>query len=367
MSRSSGRPAHEKARLRFHWSMSAAGDPSRATKARAEVSGIPDVEAHVEFCRTAEGAGIEYLLTAFGAHRPDAVVLAAALGMMTKQVKFLVAVRSGLCSPTALVQQINTLSLLIGGRVALNFVNGHSESEQRYYGDFLEQSERYARSDELIGICRAFWAGRGPVTHSGPHFRIEGAVLNTPFRESGRSAPELYVGGASPQAVQLACKHDACLLTTPASDEQLAARLAPLRARDGRAGLIVGLIARQSREAALAAADALLKRTGASAKAVHRSFRAGSSSTAFATTFDRAMECEWLTPCLWTGAVPILGPSATALLGSYDEIADTLVDYGRQGIREFLFLGWPDLDEMQRFGTELAPRVREREMEMEPC
>lgn len=364
MSRSSGRPAHEMTRLRFHWSMSAAGDPSRATRARAEASGSPDIEAHIEFCRSAERAGIEYLLTAFGSHRPDAVVLATALGMVTKRIKFLVAVRSGLCSPTALVQQINTLSILAGGRVGLNLVNGHSESEQRYYGDFLDHDQRYARSAEFLDVCRALWAARGPVTYEGRHFRIEGAVLNTPFRSPERSAPELYVGGASPQAVRLACKYEACLLTTPASTEDLAARLAPLREHGGRAGLIVGLIARQTREAALAAAEALLQRTGAAARAVHQSFRAQSSSTAFATTFDRALECEWLAPGLWTGAVPFLGPSATALLGSYDEIADTLLEYGRRGIREFLFLGWPDLDEMQRFGENLAPRIREREMEL---
>jgi alkanesulfonate monooxygenase len=351
-------------RLRFHWSMSSAGDPWRATRARAEVSGIPDLEAHVAFCRTAERAGLEYLLTAFGSHRPDAVVLATALGMATERIKFLVAVRSGLCSPTAFVQQINTISVLTGGRVGLNFVNGHSESEQRYYGDFLDHDQRYARSDEFLEICRALWAGRGPVTHAGRHFRVEGAVLNTPFRSPERNAPEIYVGGASAQAVRQACRHDACLLTTPASAEQLAARLAPLREHGGRAGLIVGLIARQTREAALAAAEALRQRTGAAARAVHRSFRAQSSSTAFATTFDRSLECEWLSPTLWTGAVPLLGPSATALLGSYDEIADTLLDYGRSGIREFLFLGWPDLDEMQRFGGELAPRIREREMQL---
>jgi alkanesulfonate monooxygenase len=364
MSRSSGRSAHEMTRLRFHWSMSAAGDPTRATRARAEVSGIPDLEAHIEFCRSAERAGLEYLLTAVGSHRPDAVVLATALGMASQRIKFLIAVRSGLCSPTALVQQINTLSVLTGGRVGLNFVNGHSESEQRYYGDFLDHEQRYARSDEFIEICRALWAAHGPVTYAGRHFRIEGAVLNTPFRGPERGAPELYVGGASPQAVRLAYEHDACLLTTPASVKQLAARLAPLHAHGGRAGLIVGLIARQTREAALAAADALLQRTGATAREVHRSFRAQSSSTAFATTFDSALEYEWLAPGLWTGAVPFLGPSATALLGSYDEVADTLLEYGRQGIREFLFLGWPDLDEMQRFGDELAPRVREREMEL---
>jgi len=344
--------------------MSAAGDPDRATKPRSAASGVPDIEAHIEFCRVAEQCGLEYLLTAFGFHRPDAIVLAAALGMVTKRIKFLVAVRSGLCSPTFFTQQVNTISVLTGGRIGLNFVNGHSESEHRYYGDYLDHDQRYGRSDEFLDICRALWSANGPVTHCGPHYRVEGAVLNTPFAAPHRREPELYVGGASKQAVQQARKYDACLLTTPASPEQLAARLAPLREVGGRAGLIVALIARPTRAAAIAAAEALVARAGGAARRVHLSFRAQSSSVAFSTAFDRGLECEWLTSTLWTGAVPFFGPSATALVGSYDEIAETLLAYGRDGVTEFLFIGWPDLDEMKRFADNVAPRVREREKQL---
>ena len=35
------------------------------------------------------------------------------------------------------MQQFNTLSLLVGGRVALNLVAGSSSAEQHGYGDFL--------------------------------------------------------------------------------------------------------------------------------------------------------------------------------------------------------------------------------------
>jgi alkanesulfonate monooxygenase len=350
--------------LRFHWSMSAAGDPDRATRPRAAVSGIPDVDAHIAFCRLAEQCGFEYLLTAFGSHRPDATVLAAALGMVTERIKFLVAVRSGLFSPTVFAQQVSTIAVLTGGRIGLNVVNGHTEREQRYYGDFLDHDERYARTDEFLDICRALWVGQGPVTYAGTYFNVEGAVLNTPFLAPGRREPELYVGGASGQAVRQACKYDACLITTPASPEQLTARLAPLRERGGRAGLMVGLIARQTRAAALAAGEQLLARVGGAARAVHREFHAQSSSVAFSTAFDSAIRCEWLTPSLWTGAVPFLGPSATALLGSYDEIVAALIGYKQAGIGEFLFLGWPDLDEMRRFADEVAPLVRERETEL---
>jgi alkanesulfonate monooxygenase len=123
----------------------------------------------------------------------------------------------------------------------------------------------------------------------------------------------------------------------------------------------LAVIARPTRAAAITAAQKLLARAGASSRVVHKSFRARSHSTAFSAAFDQALSCEWLSPTLWTGAVPFLGPSATALLGSYDEIAQALLAYKQDGISEFLFLGWPDLDEMQRFANEVVPRVREQE------
>src|SRR5262245_29318181 len=95
--------------LRFHWSMSSAGETFKGAQARKDYQGIPDLRAHLEFCRKAEACEIESLLTAFGFHRADPIVLATALGMATKQISFMVAVRSGLISPTQFVQQVNTV------------------------------------------------------------------------------------------------------------------------------------------------------------------------------------------------------------------------------------------------------------------
>src|SRR6266576_1598644 len=108
--------------LRFHWSMSSAGDNMRGAKARSAQSGAPDLKAYPKFCRHAEECGIESLLTAFGFHRPDPIALAAALGVLTEKIKFMVAVRSGIFSPTVLVQQVNTVSVLTNGRICLNIV-----------------------------------------------------------------------------------------------------------------------------------------------------------------------------------------------------------------------------------------------------
>jgi alkanesulfonate monooxygenase len=346
--------------LRFHWSLSAAGDSLRAAKARAEQSGVPDVEAHLGFCRHAERCGIESLLTAYGFHRPDPIVLASVLGCTTDSISFMIAMRSGVFSPTAFVQQVNTLSTLIGGRVSLNIVIGHTPEEQHYYGDFLSHDDRFERTDEFLTICRALWDGM-PVTFQGRHYRVEGARLNTPFHSPARRAPEIYLGGSSPAAIRLASKHADCLLTLPDAPPALAERVRPVLEAGKDVGLLLSLIARATREDALEATWNLLARVSDRSRKTHSEFSARSDSVTFTTMLAKAESQDaWVTPALWTGAVPYLGAPAVALVGGYDEVAGAIVEYAEIGVSQFLFLGWPDLEEMTHFAQGVLPRVRHR-------
>jgi alkanesulfonate monooxygenase len=185
---------------RFHWSLSSAGETHRGAKSRAAQSGLPNLQAHVEFCRRAADCGIDSLLTAFGFHRPDPIALAAALGVLTERITFMVAVRSGVSSPTSLVQQVNTVSALTQGRICLNIVAGHTPDEQRAYGDFLSHDERYERTDEFLSICRSLWNGSAPVTFAGRYDQVENATLITPFVSPERTSPEIFLGGNSAAA-----------------------------------------------------------------------------------------------------------------------------------------------------------------------
>ncbi len=350
----SGRP------LRFHWSMSSVGEKWKGAKARAAHSGIPDLDAHLEFCRAAENCHIESLLTAVGFHRPDPIALSAALGVLTSKIKFMVACRSGLLSPTTFVQQVNTVSVLTHGRICLNVVGGHTPEEQRYYGDFLSHDERYERTDEFLAICRSFWNGLPEVTFQGRHFQIEKARLNTPFLYG--QGPEIYVGGASPKAVELAVKHASCFWTLPAGPDELFPRILGVMQAGVEVGLLVSLIARPSRREAITAAHAMLEALGSSPKKAHKEFAQRSDSVAFGSTLALAEDKpEWLTNCLWSGAVPYLGAPAIALVGSFEEVAGALWEYKQAGITQFLFMGWPDLEEMKFFSQEVLPLVRARE------
>lgn len=345
--------------MRFMWSLSSVGDNLRRSHSPTEMNGLPDLDGHVAFCRRAEASGIDALLMAFGFTRPDPVTYAAALGARTEKIEFLIAVRSGIVSPTYFVQQINTLSAVTGGRVCINIVAGRAPDELRYYGDFLPHDERYERTDEFWRVCHALWRDDGPVDFAGRHYRVEGARINTPFVSDKASRPEIYLGGSSDQAYTLSMRHADCLLTLPDTPANMAPRIRPVLASGTEAGLLVTLICKPTRADAVEAAHAVVDAAGEQARARHDVLRGRSDSVGYTTAYD--LGSGWPTPYLWTGAVPYLGPPGIALVGSPAEIVDALAEYQSIGVTRFLFMGHPDLEQMTYFGEEVLPRVRERE------
>jgi len=154
--------------LRFHWSLSQAGDRFRRTRSTLDMPGVLDLNEQVRVCEMAEQCGIESMLMAIGFTRPDPTLLSIAIGKRTRTMKFMIACRSGLISPLYFVQQINTASQLIGGRLCINIVCGHTPHELKYYGDHLSHDERYERTSEFLTICRALWRGERDVGFEGP-------------------------------------------------------------------------------------------------------------------------------------------------------------------------------------------------------
>jgi alkanesulfonate monooxygenase len=347
--------------LRFHWSLSQAGDKFRRAQATTSMPGVVDLAQLVDTCRHAETCGIESMLMAIGFTRPDPLALAVAIGLRTEKIKFMVACRSGLISPTFFVQQINTASALVPGRVLVNIVCGHTPHELRYYGDFLPHDERYARTNEFLTICRALWHKQFPYSFRGKYFQIEDACIHTPF--IGREGPEIFAGGNSAEAADLAIRHASCLWRFPDAPEKLEGQAGPVLHLGTEVGLLVSLITRPSREEALHAASALIGNFNAETTAMHAQFASRVDSEGFQSVYARAADnsSHWITRCLWTGAVPYLGAPAIALVGSFEEIADALLTYKRAGISQFLFMGWPDADEMTFFSQGVLPLVRERE------
>ena len=359
----------DKKPLRFHWRLPYAGETSAiamADQSSAPVIGLPDPESQIPFCRHAEECGIDSLLVDFGFAKPDPMLLAAILGQATDKIRFILAYRSGLFSPTMFVQQINTLSALIQGRILLNIVAGYSPEEQRAYGDFLSHDERYERTDEFLAICRAFWNGDGEVNYSGKYYQIEKGSLKTPFVSPERKFPEIIIGGGSSAAQRLAMRQGTCWMQLADAPEKIQETAAAVLAQGVEVGLRVCVIARPTHDEALKAAQAVIAGSDYGRKlAGGKDFFAKTDSVSFKQAYQLG-ETEWLTPALWTGAVRMQGPTAIALVGSAEEVASAILDYKAIGVSQFILAGWPKLEEMVNFRQTVLPLIRQKECEMAP-
>jgi alkanesulfonate monooxygenase len=340
--------------------MRTAQETSRVLTTRdTSPAALPDMDGWVKFARCAEDAGIESVLLSFSYYEPDTVFIACAVGQATTKVKFIIAYRSGLMQPTTFVQQINTLSGFINGRLALNIVAGSSPVEQRGYGDFLEHDERYARADEFLAICHSFWRNNGDVNFDGKYFRVEQGKLFTPFLAPDRSAPEIYISGHSEQAQQLALNRGSCWLRLIDTPEKLAPMVPPFRKRGVEVCLRLCVICRPTRDQAVEAAQSLLP--GEEIGREERSILSESDSQTLKQALSSADNIGWLNRNLTAGLVPYYGSSAMTLLGSPEELAKIFLEYKRIGVTQFIIAGWPKLDEMLIFGREVLPLIRDLE------
>ena len=333
----------------------------------------PDLKGWTHFAQRAEGAGIESVLISFSRYEPDPFIVSCALGQAVKKLKFIIAYRSGLMQPTTFVQQMNTASALVQGRVAFNIVAGSASEEQHGYGDFLSHDERYARAEEFLAVCNAFWRGTGEVNFDGKYYRVEQGKIATPFVantvagsavasdavfvESDRTRPEIYVSGHSPRSEQLAYSQGTCWLRVAETPQKLAPIVARARERGIGVCLRLCLLCRPARAEAIAVAESLLpadrKESTTNLKDDSQMYREGKSLKT---------DGHWLTDSLWTGLVPHYGPVWTTLLGSPREIAGTLLEYESIGVTEFIISGWPEVDTVDTFGREILPLVRDAEV-----
>ena len=153
--------------LKFHWFLPTNGGDGRhvvggghGVGGRRRRAGPPSVAYLGQIARAAEQLGFEAALTPTGAWCEDAWLSTAMLSQVTERLKFLVAFRPGLISPTLAAQMAATFQSLSGGRLLLNVVTGGESHEQRMFGDFLDKDARYARCDEFLHVVRGAVARR---------------------------------------------------------------------------------------------------------------------------------------------------------------------------------------------------------------
>lgn len=351
--------------IKFHWRLIQGGEPDNTTRSRQfelDSVALPEIVQQVEFSRLAEQAGMDSLLTDFSYGKPDSMLLASGIIPHVEKMKYLVAIRSGIISPTYLVQQVNTFSAMYDGRIALNIVAGHSPDENAYYGDLLSHDLRYDRTEEFLAICNSFWYGNDDVNFEGSFYSIRNGRIRTPFVSAERRAPYTYIAGSSNKARNLAISQGDCWMRLPDHPDKIKEEGRDVLAAGKELGLRMAVLSRSSREEALDAGRALLE-------SVNPDYQEKQKEKKFVSKSDSVMmqkmnsisDTEWITPWLWTGTIKTFGAATMTMIGSHEEVADAIMEYKEAGVTQFIFSGWPKKSEMVNFGKNVLPLVRQKE------
>jgi alkanesulfonate monooxygenase len=357
--------------LTFHWFLPTNGDGrgivggGHGAQAGTAGGDRPVSVAYLgQVARTAEQLGFAGALTPTGLWCEDAWLSTAMLVEVTERLKFLVAFRPGLLSPTLAAQMAASFQRLSGGRLMLNVVTGGESREQRAYGDTLDKDERYARTGEFLHIVRGLLRGE-PVTYHGRHLSIEDAQL----QRLPDPVPDIYFGGSSAAAGPVAAEHADTYLTWGEPPDAVAEKLAWItklaadRGRTLRQGIRLHVISRDTAEEAWSQARRLLDGIDPATIEQVQANLARSESEGqrrMLALHGGRRDALTIAPNLWAGVGLVRGGAGTALVGSHAEVADRIEEYQRIGITEFILSGYPHVEEAYWFGEGVLPILQAR-------
>ncbi len=367
--------------ITLHWFLPTNGDSRTdlslgnavgGAGSRADAFGAdraPDLDYLSLVAGAAEKLGFTGALTPTSSWCEDAWVFTAALTQRTEHFKYLVAFRPGLQAPTLVAQAAATYQRISRNRLLLNVVTGGDDVEQRRFGDYLGKSERYERAAEFLTIFRQLWSGE-PVTFTGKHLSVENATIIP-----ADTWPDIYLGGSSAEALEVAAEHADVYLTWGEPPAQVAEKLDAVRhqvknlgrarraAGELRFGIRLHVISRPTEEEAWAQADKLLAGLDPEsikrAQQVQRSSQSEGQRRMSALHGGRTDNLE-VSPNLWAGIGLVRGGAGTALVGSHEQVADRIAEYHELGLDEFILSGYPHLEEAFTFGEGVVPILAER-------
>ncbi|WP_244642173.1 FMNH2-dependent alkanesulfonate monooxygenase [Chelatococcus reniformis] len=348
--------------LNFFWFIPTHGDGSYLGSETQQRP--PDFGYFKDVASAVDRLGFEGVLLPTGQNCVDSWITAAGLAAATERLKFLVALRPGVVSPSFAARQTAALDRQTNGRLLLNVVVGGNPTELAGDGVFLDHDERYAQAAEFLTIWRRLLEGE-TVDFDGRHYRVAGSRLDFPAAQQPH--PPLYIGGSSDAGIELAAEHTELYLTWGEPVDAVAGKIERVRAaaakrgRRMRFGIRLHFIVRETSDEAWAAADRLISRISDEQIAHAQSrLRALSDSVGQRRMLElhggRRDKLE-VAPNLWAGVGLVRGGAGTALVGDPATVAERLREYQAAGIDTVIGSGYPHLEESYRVAELLFPQL----------
>jgi alkanesulfonate monooxygenase len=316
-----------------------------------------------------ENAKFDRVLIGYNSASPDGFQVAAYAASQTTKLKFLLAHRPGFVAPTLAARQLATLENFSDGRLAVHIITGGSDQEQARDGDFLSKDERYARTDDYLDVVKKTWTSTAPFDHEGPYYRVRDNF--SAVKPLQKPHLPVFFGGSSDAAIRVAGKHADVFALWGETVEGVRETLNQVRAaaaehgreNDIRFSLSLRPILGRTEEGAWARAQRILHDAQSIREQGAVTFfrRAKSESVGAQRLLQTASGGAVRDKRLWTEIAKLTGAqgNSTSLVGTPEQIVDSLLDYYDLGVTKFLFRGFDPLEDAIDYGRNLLPLFRE--------
>ncbi|KAF4981261.1 hypothetical protein FZEAL_2887 [Fusarium zealandicum] len=340
--------------------------------ASTELDPIPgakiDPEYLIRYARSLDDHKFNYTLIPYYSSSYDPFTIGATIAAVTKNIKVVIALRPNTLYPTVAAKALATLDQLSKGRVVVHLIAGGSDAEQAREGDFLNKDQRYERQEEYIKILRRSWESAEPFDWEGKYYQFKD--FSNQVRPTNGHI-DISVGGSSDAAYRIggALADIFGLWGEPLKEtkEQIDRVYgeAEKAGRKDRPRIWVTFrpIIAETEELAWDKAhrtlDALKgnrpKGTGKYAPNDNPPQNVGSQRL-----LDIAKRGEVQDRALWYPTVTATNArgASTALVGSYQTVVDSILDYVDLGADLISIRGYDNLNDAIDYGRFILPKVR---------
>lgn len=349
--------------------------PPNASNEIHPIPGAPvDPEYLTRYARTLDDYAFNYTLVPYDSSYFDPWTLGATIAAMTKNLKVIIALRPNTLYPTVAAKALATLDQLSTGRAVVHFIAGGSDAEQAKEGDFLTKEQRYERLEEYIKILRRAWQSADPFDWDGKYYQFK--QFSNFVRPVNGTIP-VSVGGSSPDAYRIGGAladifglwGEPLKETQDQIDQIYAAAKKAGRADDDRPRIWVTFrpIVAETDDLAWAKAHRTLDTLKANRAATGQGKPAPAVSgpapqnVGSQRLLEIAARGEVQDRALWYPTVTATNArgASTALVGSYETVAESLLDYADLGCELISIRGYDNLNDAIDYGRYVLPRVRE--------
>ena len=340
-----------------------------------------DPDYIAQFAQAHEQSGFDKTLLGYSSATADGFAIAAYAAQHTQKLGYLIAHRPGFMAPTLAARHAATLDQLSGGRIALHIISGGSDQEQRRDGDWLDHDSRYRRTAEWMDIVRRIWTEYAPFDYHGEFYRLEQA--HSQVRTHQKPHIPLYFGGASQAAIETGAKYADVYALWGEPLDAIRRQIAQIRQRAARYqrtlrfSLSVRPILADTEKEAWDRARSILDRIRNSinpntpanqtanpntpaGQVVGPRTPARPQSVGSRRLLEFAAQSEIHDQRLWMPIAAATGAagSTTALVGTPDQVAESLLAYYQAGCTTILIRGFDPLQDTIQYGQKLIPTLR---------